>query len=82
MRKAVCEVCGKHGVIMSGEKSYCALHYVENEPKECLFEDLRFIARGSKVGRTKSAGREILEEIKKQHPDVVKEAEKEFNVKF
>lgn len=82
MKNDACIVCGKTVAIISGSKRYCSFHYVENEPWQCLFEDLRLIAQGFKVGNSDKHRKEIINELKKRHPEVVKKAQEEFRFKF
>ncbi|MBS3145913.1 hypothetical protein J4414_03875 [Candidatus Woesearchaeota archaeon] len=67
-----CEICGEDWDMKSGNHTYCAVHYVENEDEECLYWDLHGIEEGNDIGRTLESQARIWEEIKKKYPEHLK----------
>ncbi len=75
MGRQKCSQCNRLSVIKSDGKEFCAIHYVDNEGKGCLHEDLRLAKLEGKWLGDKS----ILIEIKKQFPELVDEFKDVFD---
>ncbi len=73
MEEEKCEICEKEPDMKVDNHTYCALHYVENEGKECLRNDLMFVSEESKLGISKESTKRILAEIKKKYPKLAEE---------
>ena len=49
---------------------YCAIHYVENEDKECIYE---FIRCSEGLAGSEARIGTILIELKRKHPELIKD---------
>lgn len=50
---------------------YCAVHYVENEDKECIYE---FIRCSEGLVGSEARTRTILTELKRKYPELTKDS--------
>ncbi len=69
-----CEICGRKGDIKVGTHTYCAVHYVENEDKECIYWHFHGIMIKKQVNKHE---RKILSEIRKKYPQFMERFKKE-----
>jgi hypothetical protein len=79
--KGKCDFCENNYEMRAGKHYYCARHYVDTEPEECLYEDMRIIFLSDEkvlIGHSKEVTDHVLEEIKKRYPELYKEAEADF----